>query len=80
MAVAKRYKPGDRVHLPTEGKWATILWTGRIDDEWVVDLVYVSDELFFANMQNEYLHTHDKLGRENYNHALLYQLFVSHIM
>ncbi|OXA57263.1 Ubiquitin carboxyl-terminal hydrolase CYLD [Folsomia candida] len=40
VAVAKRYKPGDRVHLPTEGKWATILWTGRIDDEWVVDLVY----------------------------------------
>jgi len=50
VKVAKQYKQGDRVHLPSEGKWATILWTGRIEGEWVVDLVYVS--ILFMQMDS----------------------------
>lgn len=39
---ARNSKPGDRVYLPKEKKWATVQWVGKIDGETVVDLVYVN--------------------------------------
>ncbi len=39
--AAKNKKPGERVYLPKEKKWATVQWIGKIENETVVDLVYV---------------------------------------
>lgn len=42
--AAKNSKPGDRVYLHREKQWATVQWIGKIGNDTVVDLIYVSLE------------------------------------